>query len=462
MNSKLAWSLEPQAVSGAFDESEINQQTDESKQTLNNQNLNTNWQSRKIVFKATNGNKYLAFFAKTASGMQYDISIKNIRLYDLGDVDFNREINTLDLAVLKKYLLGSDSTAKFTDVSDDANTDIRDLIVLKKILAYIDSQNDGDDASVNPLQRGVNFTGFEYNTEIGYDNWIFDGKYYDIVREKGFDHIRLPVDFFPHMSEAPEYKIDEDFFRKIDTVINTCLSSDFKIVLDFHHFGELQTNVAGNKQKYYKMWEQLAEHYKSYPSGLVFELINEPGNASAIKDGGSDVVTPKKILEIQEQAIIIIRNTNPSRLIVHATCWNNGAAQLMETEPLLPDDNLIMSIHSYEPLTFTHQGADWDGDGVFYPATDFTDDMKSEIESVFKMVKDYQAKYDRPVWVGEFGVLRSITPDGARAKYADFIVDVMKDADCGWCWWDFQYGFGLYSTVKDQWVDEALMAELLK
>ena len=283
------------------------------------------------------------------------------------------------------------------------------------------------------------------------------------MREKGFDHIRLPVDFFPHMSDAPEYKIDEAFFRKIDTVINTCLSSDLKVVLDFHHFGELQTNVAGNKQKYYKMWEQLAEHYKSYPSGLVFELINEPGNASAIKDGGPDVVTPKKILEIQEQAIIIIRKTNPTRLIVHATCWNNGAAQLMETEPLLPDDdNLIMSIHSYEPLTFTHQGADWDGDGVFYPATDFTDDMKSEIDSVFKTVKDYQAKYDRPVWVGEFGVLRSITPDGARAKYADFIVDVMKDADCGWCWWDFQYGFGLYSTVKDQWVDEALMAALMK
>ena len=135
----------------------------------------------------------------------------------------------------------------------------------------------------------------------------------------------------------------------------------------------------------------------------------------------------------------------------------------MSTEPLLPDDeNIIMSIHSYEPLTFTHQGADWDGDGIYWPASDFSDDMKGEILDVFKLVKEYHKKYNRPVWVGEFGVFNRITPDGARAKYADFIVDVMKDADCGWCWWEFQMGFRLYSTKYDEWVDDALMAALLK
>ena len=30
----------------------------------------------------------------------------------------------------------------------------------------------------------------------------------------------------------------------------------------------------GNKQKYYKMWEQLAEHYQNYSMDLIFELIN--------------------------------------------------------------------------------------------------------------------------------------------------------------------------------------------
>lgn len=462
-DGKLAWSLEPQSAGNIFEESLLYRQTDESRETLNSQNRNTDWQVRKTAFAAENDNKYLAFFAKTAAGAAYDISIKNIRLYDLGDVDFSGKIDASDLAALKKGLLGAESAAEFTDVNNDGYWDVRDLTTLKKMLTNTKQTDTEEEFSNNPLHRGVNFSGFEFKEEIGYDSWIFDGKYYDIVREKGFDHIRLPVDFFPRMGTSPDYTINSEFLRKIDTLINTALNSGLKIVLDFHHFGELQTNVKGNKQKYYKMWEQLSEHYKDYPPALVFELLNEPGNASAISGGGPDVFTPAKILEIQEEAIKIIRKTNPTRLIVHATSWNDGAAQLMSTEPLLPDDeNIIMSIHSYEPLTFTHQGADWDGDGIYWPASDFTDDMKGEILDVFKLVKEYHKKYNRPVWVGEFGVFNRITPDGARAKYADFIVDVMKDADCGWCWWEFQMGFRLYSTKYDEWVDDALMAALLK
>ena len=462
-DGKLDWSLEPQSVGSIFEESLLNRQTDESRETLNSQNRNTDWQVRKTAFAAENGNKYLAFFAKTAAGAVYDISIKNILLYDLGDVDFSGKIDASDLGALKKELLGAESAAEFTDVNNDGYGDVRDLTTLKKMLTNAEQADAEEETSNNPLRRGVNFSGFEFEEEVGYDSWIFDGKYYDIVREKGFDHIRLPVDFFPRMGAAPDYTIDSEFLRKIDTLIDTALNSGLKIVLDFHHFGELQTNVKGNKQKYYKMWEQLSEHYKDYPPELVFELLNEPGNASAISGGGPDVFTPAKILEIQEEAIKIIRRTNPTRLIVHATSWNDGAAQLMSTEPLLPDDeNIIMSVHSYEPLTFTHQGADWDGDGIYWPASDFTDDMKDEILDVFKLVKEYHEKYNRPVWVGEFGVFNRITPDGARAKYADFIVDVMKDADCGWCWWEFQMGFRLYSTKYDEWVDDALMAALLK
>ena len=462
-DGKLAWSLEPQSAGNIFEESLLYRQTDESRETLNSQNRNTDWQVRKTAFAAENDNKYLAFFAKTAAGAAYDISIKNIRLYDLGDVDFNPKIDASDLAALKKELLGAESAAEFTDVNNDGYWDVRDLTTLKKMLTNTKQTDTEEEFSNNPLHRGVNFSGFEFKEEIGYDSWIFDGKYYDIVREKGFDHIRLPVDFFPRMGTSPDYTIDSEFLRKIDTLIDTALNSGLKIVLDFHHFGKLQTNVKGNKQKYYKMWEQLSEHYKDYPPALVFELLNEPGNASAISGGGPDVFTPAKILEIQEEAIKIIRRTNPTRLIVHATSWNDGAAQLMSTEPLLPDDeNIIMSIHSYEPLTFTHQGADWDGDGIYWPASDFTDDMKDEILNVFKLVKEYHKKYNRPVWVGEFGVFNRITPDGARAKYADFIVDVMKDADCGWCWWEFQMGFRLYSTKYDEWVDDTLMAALLK
>ena len=135
-DGNLAWSLEPQAVVGsAFDESEIMQQTDESKQTLNSKDRNSDWATKKIVFAADGENKYLGFFGKTEAGAEYDISIKNIRLYALGDVDFNGNIDTSDLASLKKSLLGAESIIEFADVNNDGKTDILDLISLKKMLA---------------------------------------------------------------------------------------------------------------------------------------------------------------------------------------------------------------------------------------------------------------------------------------------------------------------------------------
>ena len=134
-DGNLAWSLEPQAVGSAFDESEIMQQTDESKQTLNSKDRNSDWATKKIVFAADGENKYLGFFGKTEVGAEYDISIKNIRLYALGDVDFNGNIDTSDLASLKKSLLGAESIIEFADVNNDGKTNILDLISLKKMLA---------------------------------------------------------------------------------------------------------------------------------------------------------------------------------------------------------------------------------------------------------------------------------------------------------------------------------------
>ncbi len=458
-NGDLAGALQPRTVGDSFDETVIKNQTEESNQTLNVEDINSDWETMKIAYSASNvtqDNKYLAFFGKTSAGANYDISLKNLCFYDLGDVDFSGIINSLDLSLLRNDLLGVDNTAEFTDVNNNGKTDIIDLVRLKKLCAEYN-------ANENPLKRGVNLTGFESGLNYEYDRWIFQPEYYNIIKEKGFDHVRLPVDFFKYMGSAPEYKIDKEFLAKIDLIIDIALSSELKIVLDFHHFGEMQTNVKGNKQKFYKMWQQLAEHYQNYPTELIFELFNEPGNGDAIRDGGPDVITSEKLLEIQDEAIKIIRKTNPTRYIVHATSWNNSAIHLMATEPFLPDDeNIIVAVHCYEPMIFTHQGADWDADGEFYPATDFTDDMKAEIEEVFKYVKEYQEIYKRPVWIGEFGVYNTITPDGARAKYADFIIDVMKDAKCGWNWWSFQGTFGIYDTTAGDWVDESLMDALMK
>ena len=137
-NGNLEQSLEPQAAGGELDEETIKNETDESKQTLNGKDANSNWTTKKVVYNAsdvTKENKYFGFYGKVNADTDYDISIKNIGLYSLGDVDFSGDINANDLVSLRKELLGvNDGSVEFADVNNDGRTDIIDLIRLKKSL----------------------------------------------------------------------------------------------------------------------------------------------------------------------------------------------------------------------------------------------------------------------------------------------------------------------------------------
>ena len=93
------------------------------------------------------------------------------------------------------------------------------------------------------------------------------------------------------------------------------------------------------------------------------ELLNEPKDAAT-----TEVVNPIFAETIQQ-----IRQIAPRRTIFVGPGRWNSVAEL--TKLRLPDDdqNLIVTVHNYDPFYFTHQGADWAGPdtkltGILFPA----------------------------------------------------------------------------------------------
>lgn len=80
---------------------------------------------------------------------------------------------------------------------------------------------------------------------------------------------------------------------------------------------------------------------------MVFEILNEPhGNLEATWN------------DVQKSALALIRKSNPTRAVVVTPAQWGDVAGFKDLD--LPDDpNLIVSFHLYDPMTFTHQGADW-------------------------------------------------------------------------------------------------------
>jgi endoglucanase len=206
----------------------------------------------------------------------------------------------------------------------------------------------GDVFAVNKLlAKSINFgNALEAPTE-GAWGIVLEESYFEAIKNAGFTGIRLPIKFSSHALSTAPFTIDKTFMERIDWAVNNATTRGLAIIVDMHHYDELMTAPAANKERFLSMWQQIATHFKDAPVSVVFEIHNEPnGNIEPLWN------------EYAAAALNIIRESNPTRAVVVGPNGWNSAWRLPELK--LPDDkNLIVTFHNYEPFEFTHQGAEW-------------------------------------------------------------------------------------------------------
>jgi endoglucanase len=267
------------------------------------------------------------------------------------------------------------------------------------------------------------------------------------VAEAGFDTVRIPVRWSAHTRGSPDYKIDEPFFRRVTDVINQALAHDLQIILNIHHFEELNENPEANRVKFLALWDQIASRYQNLPDSVYFEIINEP-NANFKGDLMRDIVT-----EAFEQ----IRGTNPTRILIMGGDNWSGINSL-STIPSIDDPNQVHTFHYYDPFQFTHQKASWtdlkNSGTVHWGGRADEEELKSAAEKA----KQAQAELGIPIFLGEIGAYE-------KAPYEDIVQYTYKtrqafeDAGISWCAWNFTATFPFYDSASSQW-DELKLAAL--
>ncbi len=197
------------------------------------------------------------------------------------------------------------------------------------------------------LAKSINFgNALEAPTE-GAWGMPLEESFFEAVKQGGFTGIRLPVKFSSHALTTAPFTIDKTFMDRIDWAVGQATSRGLAIIVDMHHYDELMTDPAANKDRFLGMWQQIATHFKDAPNNVFFEIHNEPNGA----------IEPLWN-EYSSAALKIIRESNPTRAVIIGPNGWNSAWRLPELK--LPDDkNLIVTFHNYEPFSFTHQGADW-------------------------------------------------------------------------------------------------------
>ncbi len=283
------------------------------------------------------------------------------------------------------------------------------------------------------------------------------------MKREGFDHVRVPVGWQHYAGAAPDYTLAPEIFARLDFVVTNVIANKMAVIINIHQFDALDKNPAAATDEFLKIWQQVAAHYKKFPNTLAFELDNEP----------HDHATTAAMNPIYARAIANIRATNPQRTIfVEPGNWGN--IDELKNLVLPPDDNVIVSVHCYDPFHFTHQGASWTGEdfkqsGVVFPGPPtqpLVPDMNLKpkpwvldwfkkyntlpteknpsgpiaFTDKLKYVHDWSDFYGRPVHLGEFGAYTKADAQ-SRANFYSAVRHEAEKFQIGWCIWDWSAGF---------------------
>ena len=299
------------------------------------------------------------------------------------------------------------------------------------------------------LGRGVNLGNALEAPDEGDWGVIIKEEYFDLIKDAGFDSVRIPVRWSAHAAESAPYTIDPKFFARVDEVVGWALDRDLQVMLNVHHYEEMATTPSAHRERFLALWEQIAGHYKDYPAALLFEPMNEP-------NGALDALLWNSI---SADAVRVIRESNPERnLVIGGASWN-AYDQLQYLQLPEDDAHIIATFHYYNPFQFTHQNAEWvsgseDWTGKTWDATAAE---KAEVIRHFDEVAAWAEDHHVPVLMGEFGAYSKADMD-SRARWTDFAAREAEHRGFAWAYWEFCAGFGVYDRDAKKWNEPILKA----
>jgi endoglucanase len=267
----------------------------------------------------------------------------------------------------------------------------------------------------------------------------------------GFTTVRLPVRFSNHTTATKPFRVREKFLKRVDFAIRNARRHGMRIIVDMHHYrqldgdpldyGERRVDPSVVDRRFVAMWRQIARRYADEPNSVIFELYNEPHNR----------LTAEKWNRLYRRALKAVRATNPRRfVVVGPTTWNS-AYDLRELHLPRHDHRLIVTIHNYDPFTFTHQGAEWvEGADAWLGTRCCSRSQGRELNQPLDVAEKWSQRHRRPIFVGEFGAYARADM-AARATYTRIARKAAEAHGFSWMYWEFLGNFGVYNPEREKW-----------
>lgn len=256
---------------------------------------------------------------------------------------------------------------------------------------------------------------------------------FTIIRNAGFNTVRIPVRWSAHALAGAPYTIDAAWMAKVRGIVNWASAAGLNVIVNMHHYDELNANAAAHATRFAEMWRQIGAEFATAPSNVWLELINEPNRT----------LNDTNLITVLTPALSAVRTTNPTRPVIVGGQNTSGVGSLT-TLALPADPYVIPTFHDYEPMTFTHQGATWIGAvppiGVnFGSAADL-----AIVNGNLAKVRAYITRTGRVPFLGEYGAYDIAgVPLSERIEYYGTVSAAYASIGIQSCAWAYTNTFRL-------------------
>ena len=296
-----------------------------------------------------------------------------------------------------------------------------------------------------------------------------------MMKDAGFNAIRLPVTWYPHMEatfNSVKYvsstqtltpwdrtndpigtKIQKAWMQRVHEVVDYVISQGMYCILNIHHdTGSANTawliasesDYAQQKDCFMAIWQQIAEDFKDYDEHLLFEGYNEMLDPYRSWNFASFETPSRYDNTVATSAYNAINSFAQSFVdMVRATGGNNSQRNLIVSTYSASSGAGSWNQHLQDPLKYMKRPNDEVENHIIFEVHSYLDikdlnDTKNVVNQMISALKSYLVAKGAPVIIGEWGT----NVENGYALYrqnmlsfARYFVEQTKANDIGTFYW---------------------------
>ena len=315
----------------------------------------------------------------------------------------------------------------------------------------------------------------------------------DTIKAQGFKTVRIHVSYLDMIGDGPDYKIDTDWLDRVQEVVDYVVNNDMFAIVNMHGDGyytvdhswllcaeddDKQTEI---KDKYGKVWTQIADRFKDYDQHLIFESMNEEFNNDYGKPDEKAYDNINAYNQIFVDSVRATGSNNEKRWLL-LPGWNTNIEYTAGDDYnfKIPTDKgckadgkrIMISVHYYDPFNFTiDENKTAKTQWGKYAVKNYDNwGQEDYVDSQMALLNEKFVSQGYPVVIGEFGAQDKTEKfadyNEFRRYWSEYLIKAAKKNGVVCVYWDNGYngnkGFGIINRFDYTITQPDLIAGMMR